>query len=359
VTDFDFVVAGGGVTGLVAAHRLGKSGARVLLVEQSPLLGGLVATDIDDGFLIETGPDGFVHGKGSVLTLADEVGLEDEVIFIPIANRGWSVYADDGLQRVPEGVGLRFTDSGLVIDDTGLPGEFASFRTGMGRLVDGLAHSLADVEVITGVAVTRLAPSSGGWEVDLERGPSATAQGVVLAVPADTAAALVDSVTAGISMALKSVTRASSLSLNLAYHTEDLPDLEGTGFMVPRGLKRRISGVSFLSKKWEGRVPHPDFTLLRAFLTQPWPKDPVTVTRDELSLILGVTAPPVRAWARSVERGFHVYPPDHEEGIMVFEASLPPGLRVAGAGFHGVGLNECIDSGERAATALVGSTRPF
>ena len=48
-------VVGGGITGLVAAHRLSRAGARVTLFEASGRLGGVVRTDQDDGFLIEAG----------------------------------------------------------------------------------------------------------------------------------------------------------------------------------------------------------------------------------------------------------------------------------------------------------------
>ena len=60
-------VVGGGIAGLAAAHRLvelSRERARPLqltLLEARDRLGGTIATERADGFLIEAGPDSFVQ----------------------------------------------------------------------------------------------------------------------------------------------------------------------------------------------------------------------------------------------------------------------------------------------------------
>ena len=49
----DVAVIGGGITGQAAAYRLSQAGAQVTLLEASDRLGGMVHTDVDDGFVID------------------------------------------------------------------------------------------------------------------------------------------------------------------------------------------------------------------------------------------------------------------------------------------------------------------
>ncbi|KGQ22767.2 protoporphyrinogen oxidase [Thermus filiformis] len=72
----EVVVVGGGMAGVAAARLLHKEGARVLLLEAAPRLGGKVRTVRQEGFLVEGGPDASVRYKPALLALAQEVGLE-------------------------------------------------------------------------------------------------------------------------------------------------------------------------------------------------------------------------------------------------------------------------------------------
>jgi oxygen-dependent protoporphyrinogen oxidase len=123
-----------------------------------------------------------------------------------------------------------------------------------------------------------------------------------------------------------------------------------------------------LSRKWEGRVPDPSFTLLRVFVGGPRDQDLVRAGEDrvravaieELEALVGIDARPVRSWAHVWEEGLHKYTLGHVDRVARVEAALEarPGLALAGAALYGVGLNECISSGRRAAdTALTSILR--
>src|SRR6185369_1446091 len=80
------VVIGGGIAGLAAAHRLTELAAergtpvRVTLVEGAARLGGTIASEKADGFLVESGADSFLTEKPWALALCRRIGLENRVI---------------------------------------------------------------------------------------------------------------------------------------------------------------------------------------------------------------------------------------------------------------------------------------
>lgn len=448
----DVAVVGGGITGLVAAHRLSRAGARVTLLEASDRLGGMVHTHHDDGFLIEAGPDSFVSGKGSVLRLCDELGIGSEVtpsrpehrgshvwwegrlhplpggflLMVPTKHRallGSSLLSWPGKLRVlgdlvlprrrvggdeslesfvsrrlgrevleriaeplvagihaaePETMSLRAsfprflemeqTHRSLILaarasatppSPQGLS-HFASLRQGMGRLVDGLAAAMKDVDVRTGSAVTRI-ERDGSRHVKLTLGDGGlSATTVILAIPAPAATKLLSRMAPRSAAALRTIDQVPGASITLAYDVESLPHLPGSGFVVPSAQGRRISGVSFLHQKWEGRVPDEGYGLIRVYVRRsPGPRMTdseerlQSVVREELDEMIGISASALRTWVSSWERGLHRYTVGHLDRVAEAESHLDHGLHLAGAGYHGIGLNECVDSGMRAAERVL------
>ena len=81
-----FIVVGGGITGLSAAHRLhqladdSEEEIQITLVEAEERLGGKLWTLHEDGFIMEAGADSIVARHEAVGTLVDELGLQDHVV---------------------------------------------------------------------------------------------------------------------------------------------------------------------------------------------------------------------------------------------------------------------------------------
>jgi len=105
-------VIGGGISGLAAAHRLLEAapgvGARVALtlVEAGDRLGGVIATERQDGYLIEAGPDSFLTEKPWALALCARLGVAGGVIGTrPDRRRTYVVHAGH-LCPLPDGFTL-------------------------------------------------------------------------------------------------------------------------------------------------------------------------------------------------------------------------------------------------------------
>jgi oxygen-dependent protoporphyrinogen oxidase len=93
------LVVGGGISGLVCAYALQKSGIEVLLVEASPRPGGVINSVQRDGFLLELGPQSFA-GTSQLRALCADLGIADQLLeAAPRAPR--YVLVDGKLQAVP------------------------------------------------------------------------------------------------------------------------------------------------------------------------------------------------------------------------------------------------------------------
>ncbi len=79
------VVVGGGISGLATAYRLARTPANgisvdVTVLEESPRLGGKLASVEVGGLQLEAGADSFVTRKPQAVELCTELGLSDELV---------------------------------------------------------------------------------------------------------------------------------------------------------------------------------------------------------------------------------------------------------------------------------------
>ena len=101
------VIVGGGIAGLTSAFYLQKMildyhlPIEIQLIESSHRLGGKLQTVRRDGFTIERGPDSFLAEKSSLIRLAKEVGMDDQLVQNPIGKL--FVIVNDTLHAMPGG----------------------------------------------------------------------------------------------------------------------------------------------------------------------------------------------------------------------------------------------------------------
>ncbi len=76
------LVVGGGISGLVCAYTLRKSGIDAQLVEASPRPGGVINSFTRDGYLLELGPQSF-SSTPALRELCVDLGISDQVLQAP------------------------------------------------------------------------------------------------------------------------------------------------------------------------------------------------------------------------------------------------------------------------------------
>jgi oxygen-dependent protoporphyrinogen oxidase len=244
---------------------------------------------------------------------------------------------------------------------------FVSLTGGVGQLVDVLADRLraSGVTLRARTAVEALSRRGEGWTVGLAGGESLDADAVLLAAPAYVVARLVAPLDGDASRALSGIAYGSTATVFLGYRREDLRHpLDGVGFVVPRAAERPILAGTWVSSKWDGRAPD-GRVLLRCFLggasgegvLSGSDEDLVRVSRDELRALMGIEAQPDLTRVFRFERASAQMRVGHLATMRSLHerlAHVAPRLRVAGGGYDGVGIPDCIRQGQDAAKLLVG-----
>ena len=244
----------------------------------------------------------------------------------------------------------------------GPAGAMISFRDGLEALPRKLAAEIGDVR--TGVAVKRIVRINhigGGYRADTSAGPI-DAKRVVLAVPADVAARLLDEVTAGASRLFDQVPYAAVAVLALGWRRAEVGHpLDGFGFLAPRKEGLRSLGCLFPSELFPDRAPE-GHVALAAFAggrTDPeivaWDEDRIATTLiDELRGPLSLRGEPayvlVRRWPRAIPQ-YEVGHGRFVDRAQEIEKALP-GLHLGGNYLGGVSVPDCIRNGTALAAEI-------
>jgi len=241
-------------------------------------------------------------------------------------------------------------------------GLFASHAEGMGALVAAVASRLPEGVVRLRTPVESLARDAQTWRV-CSAGHSFAADAVVLATPGFVAAELLAPLDPPLASDLAAIEYASSATITLGFRSADVPALRGFGFVVPAIERRPLLACTFSSRKWANRAPE-GHELLRAFVggarrpeVAELPDDVLTATvRHELEDLLGVTAAPVLTRIHRHPRAMPQYAVGHLDRLARIDARLAglPGLALAGGAYRGLGIPDCVRSGEAAADAVAG-----
>ena len=239
---------------------------------------------------------------------------------------------------------------------------FVTLAGGMEELVTALAARLPAGAARVGTPAVAVAPAPDGWRVRLAAGGLLPADGVVLAGPAPRMAPLLRDTDPGLAGLLDGIAYASSATVALAYPRAAVRHpLDGFGFVVPRVEGRTAIACTFSSVKYPGRAPD-GFALLRVFVGGAMQADLLEreegalarLAHDDVAALLGIAGEPVfsRVWRHP--RAMPQYDVGHLDRVAAIEARLEtlPGLAFAGGAYRGVGIADCVRSGEAAAERL-------
>ena len=246
---------------------------------------------------------------------------------------------------------------------------FVTLRGGLSEMVDAIAGRLPSGAVQLNSPVTKITRhNDGGWIVSYAgrfgQSHFERFDAIILATPSHVATDLLRPSDSRLADELARIEHSGTAIVSLAYRRDQIGHpLDGMGAVVPAIERSPILACSFSSQKYTHRAPDDD-VILRAFVggarapeMAEMPDEQLRpIVLDELARLLKISGEPkhinIAHWPRTMPQ-YHVGHKDLVAGIESRVGRLP-GLELAGNAYHGVGIPDCINSGETAAQRVLG-----
>ena len=237
------------------------------------------------------------------------------------------------------------------------PSIFSSLKGGMQQLGEALVAKLPAEALRANSPVQAVQKQDRGWVVSAGYA-SDQFDAVIVATPASAAAVLLEIASAELASELRAISYSSSVTVALGFDQNVRVALPpGFGFLVPRREGKRLLAATFVHNKFPHRAPK-DIAVVRCFLggsrdeqvLQLTDENILNIVRDELRQILGVKADPLFTRLYRWNGAMAQYTVGHLERLQRIEGLVKPlpGLALAGNAYRGIGVPDCIRSGEAA-----------
>ncbi len=242
---------------------------------------------------------------------------------------------------------------------------FETHKSGLNTIVDAIVKKLKDngVDLRLNTKVSHLEKSESSYQVILDGGETINADALVLATPAYVSGILLEDISPKTANDLNDIHYVTTATVSLAFRDEDLPDpLDGYGYIIPQQEDSKALACTWTSSKWNHRAAK-GYALVRVFVgriqdadTLPTDEDAlVELALSEIRQTMGLTAEPVHMWVFRWEKAMPQYNVGHPERLQRIENAIMkiPDLVLAGNGYRGIGMPDCINSGIKAAEKIL------
>jgi oxygen-dependent protoporphyrinogen oxidase len=239
---------------------------------------------------------------------------------------------------------------------------FSSLKNGMQQMVSALVANLDARSLLTSAPVQSLIPQDNGWTVCAGY-QTDHFDAIIIATPALAAASVLASADDDLSRELGEIRYSSSVTVTLGYDEKVRASLPpGFGFLVPRGAGHRMLAATFVHNKFSYRAPA-NRALIRCFLggtrdeeiLQASEEEILRIVRGELRQIISLNAEPLFARVYKWKSAMAQYVVGHLERLQRIEVLRQKlhGLALAGNGYGGIGVPDCVRSGAEAAGKIL------
>lgn len=234
---------------------------------------------------------------------------------------------------------------------------FYAPRRGMSDLINACATCVtkAGGEIRLNATMTELSLDGSAWRIDGERFDA-----VVLASPAAVTSRLLTHAAPEAARIIETIPTADVAIVSLAIPSADWPaKLAGlSGYLVPKPRQNLVTAVSFGSQKW-AHWNVGNSVILRVSLgrdglpvLQLSDDELISAAVEEVANHLTISLQPTQVRISRWPGAFPQYRPHHAQLVDRATNTLPHGILLAGASYHGIGIPACIRSGEHAAVGV-------
>jgi protoporphyrinogen/coproporphyrinogen III oxidase len=239
---------------------------------------------------------------------------------------------------------------------------FTSLKKGIEQLPQAIIARIPPASLRTSTAVQTIHRDGGEWAIS-SGAKKERFDVVILAVPAYITAALLHDCAPQLCGELAAIRYTSSIVVALGYDANVRRSLPpGFGLLVPRSEGRRMLAATFVHNKFPHRTPD-DRALLRCFFAganadaigQQSDTEISNVVREELRQILRLRSAPLFTRVYRWKSAMAQYSVEHLHRLDRIEQFCRqlPGLALAGNGYRGIGIPDCVRSGMDAVNRIL------
>jgi oxygen-dependent protoporphyrinogen oxidase len=230
---------------------------------------------------------------------------------------------------------------------------FLTLKGGLGTLIDKLAaNTTVDHSEVEAIEKGRV--RAGGEWIDASQ--------VIVAAPSWSAAKLIRGMDGKLADVLDTIPYSSSATVSLIYDAAKFDGMRaGFGFLVPKRERKRLAACTFVHTKFSFRAPE-NKLILRCFFggigdaaaLEESDDSLLSIAREELQRILKLTTAPISTTVSRWPRSMAQYTVGHSVRVRELRerAAAIPGFYLAGNGYEGIGIPDCIRTGRAAAKAI-------
>jgi oxygen-dependent protoporphyrinogen oxidase len=239
---------------------------------------------------------------------------------------------------------------------------FTSLKNGMEQLVEAVVSRLVPSSLRTGSAVRAIQPEANGWKISAGEKTN-NFDALILALPAHATALLLRECAPQLSAELSAIRYTSSITVVLGYDANVRRSLPpGFGFLIPQSEGLQMLAATFVHNKFSHRAPQSRALIRCAFagahadaLEQQSDLKIAGVVRRELQQILGLRAEPLFTRVYRWKSAMAQYGVGHLDRLGRIEqlGRQLPRLALAGNGYRGIGIPDCVRSGRDAANQIL------
>lgn len=165
---YDFIIVGGGISGLYAAYELKKKGFNVLLLEKNTVVGGTWNSVQYKTSSYELGPNTILSNSDELLDLIEDLGMEDDLLSSPLSSAKRYIYHHRKLIELSSNP-LQLLNSG-VLSTLGflrifLEPFFHKASTSFGRVISESAAEPTTSNINTEESVKQFCERKFGFEL--------------------------------------------------------------------------------------------------------------------------------------------------------------------------------------------------
>jgi len=250
---------------------------------------------------------------------------------------------------------------------SGPGGTLTSFDRGVGTLGDAAADLLSE-RIRFNQKVTSIERREAGYSLTTKSQQRYTCRALIVATPPDAASSLIQAISPAMSGALGRIEAANIAVVGSAYSRSQIKgSVDGFGFLVPPNQNKRILGCIWTSSVFPHTSPD-DLVVLRTMVGGY--NDPEAVDLDddafvellkrELHPVMQISGEPQHLNIFRHRQAIPQYLENHQEMLDILDAGEAdlPNFALAGAGYRGVSLNDCVVSAYRAVERIQSTEIP-